>query len=271
MNTFHMLVVCALFGMTADDPQAKQRLGEMLFASHWAIAPEVSWFHYEEPGLMEEEGTLYGVSASYTRYYDAVFSDRILRLEGGLAVGEVDYDGGLQDGTPYTIEGNDDMLINARVLWGPLWQTDTWANYFHYGLGYRYLRDDSTQDLLGYKRHSNYLYLPLGVKAYRPLSGNWYVELGAEFDVLIVGLQVSEIPRSSTDSSNVENWQWPGFGGRGSVELRHKTNSLDIAVAPFVQYWWVDDSRPVPSDPGYCWTEPRNWSLQVGLNLLVRF
>ncbi len=271
MSVFHAFMACALLGVTAEDPQATQKLGELLSAPRWAVVPEISWFHYEEPGLMEEEGTLLGLSASYTRYYRAAMADRILKLEGGIAAGEVDYDGGLQDGTDYTIEGNDDILINARLLWGPLWHTPTWANYFHYGLGYRYLQDDMSHDPLGYTRHSNYLYLPFGLRADRPLGGNWYVELGGELDVLIVGLQISEIPRSSTDSSNVENWQWPGFGARGSVELRYKTDSLDLAVTPFVQYWWVDDSEPVPADPGYEWTEPRNWSLQVGMNLLVRF
>jgi hypothetical protein len=268
MNALHILAVFALFGMAADNPQADQKLGEMLSSPHWAVAPEVSWFHYEEPGVMEEEGTLSGVSASYTRYYRAPLEHRILKLEGGISAGEVDYDGSLLDGTPYTIEGNDDLMINARVLWGPLWETATWANYFHYGLGYRYLQDDSTQDPAGYRRHSNYLYLPLGVKAYRPLTGDWYVTLGGEIDVLIVGLQVSEIPESETDPSHVRNWQWPGFGSRGSLELRHKSDSLDVALAPFLQYWWVDDSRPSKSR---MWYEPRNWSLQVGLNLLFRF
>ncbi len=267
MNMLHVLVVCALFG-AADDSQADRKLGEMLSAPRWSIAPEVSWFHYAERGDITEEGALYGVAASYTRYYPAVFEDRILKLEGGFAAGQVDYDGSLMDGTPYTIEGNDDYLVNARLLWGPLWHTATWANYFHYGLGYRYLQDDSTQDDHGYRRHSNYLYLPLGLKAYRPLGGNWYLELGGELDVLIVGLQVSEIPESPTDPSSATNWQFPGFGGRASVQARYKTDSMDVAIAPFVQYWWVDDSRPSVSR---MWYEPRNWSIQIGADLIVRF
>jgi hypothetical protein len=268
MNVLHVLAVCALFGTAADGSQAERKLGEVLSSPHWSIGPEVSWFRYGERGGIEDEGMLYGVVASYTRFYPAVFEDRILTLEGGFSAGQVDYDGELMDGTPYTMEGNDDYLANARLLWGPLWHTATWANYFYYGLGYRYLQDDSSQDPAGYKRHANYLYLPLGLRADRSLGGNWYLQLGGELDVLLVGLQVSEVPESETDSSDVRNWQCPGFGGRGSVQLRHKTDSIDVAVAPFVQYWWVDDSGHSRSG---MWYEPRNWSLQVGADLIVRF
>ena len=268
MSVFHVLVLCALAGAATEDSSEPRKLGDWLSTSHWAVAPEISWFRYEEPGGMREDGVLYGVTASYTRTYRAHYEDRMLRVEGGFSTGQVDYDGSLQDGTPYTMQGLDDYLINARLLWGPLWQTADWANYLHYGLGYRYLQDDSTDDPAGYRRHSNYFYLPLGLKAFRALGGPWYLEAGAEFDFLLIGLQISEIPESVTDSSNLHNWQWPGFGARASVEARYKTKSVDLALAPFLQYWWIADSRLSSSS---LWYEPRNWSLQAGLNLVWRF
>ena len=268
MSVLHVLVVCAVAGAGVDDSPAAKQLGEWLSASHWAIAPEISWFHYEEPGGIKDEGVFYGATASYTRCFPGTYEGRLLRLEGGFSAGQVDYDGALLDGTPYAMEGNDDYLVNARLLWGPLWQTATWANYFHYGLGYRYLQDDSTQDPAGYLRHSNYLYLPLGLRSSCALGGPWYFEAGGELDVLLIGLQISEIAESPTDSSNVQNWQWPGFGARASVEARYKTKSVDLALAPFLQYWWIADSRLSSSS---LWYEPRNWSLQAGLNLVWRF
>lgn len=268
MSMFQVLVMCALSVTASDDGQASAKLGEKLFTPHWAIAPEISSFHYDEPGIMEEDGTLYGLAVSYMRYYEGQFEARLLRLEGGISVGEVDYDGALMDGTPYRINGNDDLLANLRVLWGPLWEADTWANHVYLGLGYRYLNDDSSHDPAGYNRHSNYFYLPVGARADRSLGDDWYLGLTGEVDVLIVGRQISEIPESATDSSNVENWQWPGVGLRGTLELRRRTGSLDLALAPFVQYWWVDDSRPSSSGN---WYEPRNWSLQYGLSLIWRF
>jgi hypothetical protein len=268
MSVFPVLVVCALAEAAANDAPVDRQLGERLSASHWALAPEISWFHYEEPGPIKDEGVFYGATASYTRYVPATYEGRLLRLEGGFSAGHVDYDGALMDGTPYTMEGSHDYLANARFLWGPLWQSPTWANSLYYGLGYRYLQDDSTRDPAGYCRHANYLYLPLGLRASRALGGPWYFEAAGEIDLLLIGLQISEIPESTTDSSNVENWQWPGFGARVSVEARCKTKSVDLALAPFLQYWWIADSRLSSSST---WYEPRNWSLQVGLNLVWRF
>lgn len=75
------------------------------------IGPEVYNFKYEEPGYMEEEGIMYGVRFGYT-VRDLVPvspkgspSDRgaMYRVEGRVALGEVDYDGELMDGTPYKI------------------------------------------------------------------------------------------------------------------------------------------------------------------------
>jgi hypothetical protein len=268
MNLLHVVVAGALLGAGANKLEESRPERELLPSSQWAVAPEYSWFHYEEPGLMEEDGTLYGVAVSYTSYYRKPLENRLLRLEGGVAAGEVDYDGQLQDGTPYEVTGNDEIMINARVLWGPTWQTAEWANQIYLGFGYRYLSDDSSHDPAGYRRHSNYFYVPLGARRDQRLGDNWILGLSGELDVLIAGLQVSEVPESPTDPSNATNWQWPGVGVRGVAELRCKAEWLDLSLAPFVQYWWVDDSQPSKSG---LWIEPRNWSLQYGLQLIWRF
>lgn len=206
---------------------------------------------------MKNTGTLYGVAVSYTHHEHPEF----WRLEGGFSAGEVDYDGALMDGTPYTMSGNDDLLINVRALRGHVSYAEGWDSQFYAGFGYRYLNDDSTQDPHGYNRHSNYLYVPLGLRTYRGLRDNWYLGLGGEFDLLLIGVQVSDI------DGGVTNVQWPGFGAKVSAELRRSDGSLDLAVTPFVQYWWVDDSDV--SSEG--WYEPRNNTLQYGLSLVWRF
>jgi len=252
-----MLAVCVLWAAVGGQ-DAKAAAEDVLTAPCWEIAPEISVFHYEEPGVMRDNGLLYGVAGAYTRYR----GDRLFRVEGEFALGTVDYDGALMDGTPYTMEGSHDYLLNLRLLWGQQGEVEEgWERRFHGGIGYRGLNDDSTQDPAGYDRQSNYLYLLLGLKTYRALAGHWQIAFGGEFDMLLLGVQLSDIY-----GEVITNVQWPGLGGRASAELRCRTPSVDFAVAPFVQYWWVDDSSTTDG-----WYEPRNQSFQYGLSLIWRF
>jgi hypothetical protein len=259
MKAYPMLVVCVLLGTAAMGQETSEVTEEVLTGPKWEIGPEISYFRYEEPGLMKDTGVLYGVAGAYTRSRP----NRVFRVEGGFAFGEVDYEGSLSDDTPYTMQGSHDYLLNLRLLWGRPWQAGDWDNQFYAGLGYRVLNDDSSQDPSGYDRQSNYFYLPVGLKTYHELADHWQIGLGGEFDVLLLGIQFSGI----YDNGALTSVQWPGFGARASVELRHKVKSADLAIAPFVQYWWVDDSSVSPDG----WYEPRNNSLQYGLSLIWRF
>jgi len=258
MNAIRMLAVGVLLGTAATGLGAREDTEKALTAPTWEIGPEVSYFRYEEPGTMKDTGVLYGVTGAYThsRY------SRLFRIEGAFSFGLVDYEGALDDGTPYTMHGNHDYLLNLRLLWGQEWGAAGWDNRFTVGFGYRGLNDDSSQDPHGYDRQSNYLYLPVGLKACHELANHWQIGLGGELDILLIGIQFSGIYEDSV----LTNVQWPGFGARASVELRHKGRPIDLALAPFIQYWWVDDSSV--SDG---WYEPRNHSFQYGLGLIWRF
>jgi hypothetical protein len=259
MNVCQILMACLLVGTVTDDPQANEVLEEALSGPRWEIAPEVSFFRYREPGVMKDSGLLYGTGVAYTR-------DRprgLLRLEGSFSFGLVDYEGSLMDGTPYTMEKNRDYLLNLRLLRGYPWQACDWDNQFYAGLGYRGLNDDSTHDWAGYDRQSNYLYVPLGLKTYHGLAGHWQIGLGGELDLLLFGLQFSG---TTEEGDPVINLQFPGFGARASMELRHKTKSLDLAIAPFAQYWWIEESNT-----SHGWYEPRNNTFQYGASLIWRF
>jgi hypothetical protein len=259
MNVCQMLLLCVLLGTAAEEPPASEYTEEMLTLPRWEIGPEVSFFRYEEPGDMTDKGILYGMAGAYTRYRP----NRMFRVEGEFCFGLVDYEGSLVDtGEPYSMSGNHDYLLNLRLLWGRLREVEGWDHRFYGGLGYRGLNDDSTQDPYGYDRQSNYLYLPLGLKAYHELADHWLIGIGGELDILLLGLQFSGI----YEHSALTNVQWPGIGARFSTELRYRAASVDLALAPFFQYWWVDDSTV--SDG---WYEPRNNTLQYGLGLIWRF
>ncbi len=257
MNVLQMLVVGVLLGAGAG-PQANGNIEERLTGPQWEVAPEVSYYRYAEPGTMKIDGLLYGVAASWTQYRP----HGLFRVDGEFAVGKVDYEGSLMDGTPYTMEGDTDFLLNLRLLWGWSPPAEGWDNLIYAGAGYRGLNDYALQDPAGYDRQSNYFYVPLGLKMYHALAGRWQLGVGGEFDLLLLGIQLSGVESNSA----VVNLQWPGFGARASVELRHRARSTDLAIAPFVQYWWVEESAV--SDG---WYEPRNNTIQYGVSLIWRF
>ena len=216
---------------------------------------------------MEEDGVLYGLAFSATHFLRTSKSrDTLARFEGSIAAGEVDYDGALMDGTPYKADGNKDLLANARLLWGCVWHDRVCSNQIYTGLGYRYLLDDSSHDPTGYKRHSNYFYLPIGYEHGHKLTEGWYLGLGAEFDLLLYGLQRSEIFGGGYEPISNDQDFASGYGLRGTVEIRHKSHDLDMAVAPFIQYWCVDDS-----DVDYGFYEPENNSTQIGVDVIFYF
>lgn len=257
----------SVYGVVMPEAEAAKGPADAFFLSSWTLGPQVSSFHYEEPRVMEEDGVLYGVVFSATGFLQATQSrDTLLRFEGGIAAGEVDYDGALLDGTPYTMDNNKDFLANARLLWGCVWHDEVCSNHTYVGLGYRYLGDDSSDDSAGYKRHSNYFYLPAGYERGQKLSEGWYLGLGAEFDLLLYGLQRSDLFGDGYESVRNQQDFGSGYGLRGTVELRHTGEDLDMSVAPFIQYWRVDDSD---SDHGFY--EPENNSTQIGVDLIFYF
>lgn len=267
--TYVVLALAAanVHGVVLPEAEAANGPADVFFLSNWTLGPQISSFHYEEPGLMEEDGVLYGVVFSATRFYRATESrDTLLRFEGSIAAGRVDYDGQLMDGTPYKADGNKDVLANARLLWGWVWHDDLYSNQVYTGLGYRYLGDDSSDDPAGYKRHSNYFYLPIGYERGWKLGDGWYLGLGAEFDLLLYGLQRSDLFGGSYEPIKNRQQFGSGYGLRGTIELRRRGETLDMSLAPFIQYWSVDDSDV---DRGFY--EPKNNSTQIGLDLIFYF
>jgi hypothetical protein len=257
MSVCQVLAVCILWG--AASAQGADGITEALRpVPQWEMAPEISVFQYEEPGLMKDKGILYGVAGAYTRDH----GDGLFRVEGEFALGTVNYEGSLLDGTPYRMEDSHDYLMNVRLFWGRHWALQGWDTQLYAGLGYRGLKDDSTQDPAGYDRQSAYFYLPVSLKAYHDLTDHWQIGVGGEVDLLLLGLQFSQLPNDGV----LTNMQWPGIGARTSLELRYRTPSVDLALAPFAQYWWVDDSTATDG-----WYEPRNQTLQYGLSLIWRF
>lgn len=268
------LIACILLASSAETGENVDT-SKPLTPPSWRIAPEVSHYRYKEPGVMKNEGTLYGVVGSYT-FYDygqnrstrsASNSGNTVTLEGRLASGEMDYDGSdMYTNEPISMSGIDDFLLDLRMLWGRERPEAKWLNAVYIGAGYRYLNDDSSSLPGGYERKSNYLYVPLGSRKDFDLADRWSLSLRGEFDLLLIGRQISYLGDADPNEPTVRNWQWPGFGTVLSLDLRYLTRNVDFALSPFVRYWWLDDSS---TSEGYY--EPENNTFEYGLSFVVRF
>jgi hypothetical protein len=236
-------------------------------AKEFELGLEIYSHKYEEPGLMEQSGTFAGFVASYTKrgWVDTKsFVKGMGRLESQLAWGIVDYDGSLQDGTPFTQEGINDFTCDVRALLGADLLTDNSLSTFYVGLGYRYLFDGGGAHRHGYDRKSNYIYVPVGIESLMGLKNGWSWGWGAEYDFFITGRQESDL--TAYGEGVISNDQSSGSGFRASIKFQKKFDNKDFVIEPFVRIWDIDDSAV---SNGYY--EPKNKTTEIGIRFTLLF
>lgn len=263
MKKLLMIAVCFLF-IEANS------FAEPMQEHTWEVGTEISRIKYEE-SVMNEKGIMYGLCGSYTYR-----KDYMLRAEGRCSFGEVDYDGQLSNGTPYTIDNIDDYILEFRGLIGydfPTLEVVTLTPYI--GMGYRYLNDDLSKDPAGYERESNYFYSPIGMEIFTLLGNGWIIGVTVEYDYLWKGIQKSHYSDFSSAFNDLENDQDSGYGLRGSVTLQKKLYEVDFVIEPFIRYWDIDRSDDATlTYAGAVWGygyEPENESMEYGIKLTVKF
>ncbi len=237
----------------------------------WELGAEFSGIEYEEPGVMREDGVMYGVAGAWTNHHYG----SMVRIEGKLSYGQVDYVGS------GTIDNIDDLMLEFRMLGGkelPVSKSTVVTAYT--GFGYRYLRDDisgkvSSTNKWGYLRESNYYYIPIGVEALARLEKGWSLGAVLEYDLFLWGKQLSYMSDVNSNYNDLEHNQNDGYGWRGSIRLRKKGRSREYAIEPFIRYWDIEQSdiqalfkNGVFKD---YYVEPKNNSRELGIKLSVIF
>lgn len=266
MKKLSVLIICwLLVGVTRTFAEPPQK-------PIWKLGTEISRITYKEPGLMEEEGTMVGVVASYASYPYPSHKTLMLKIEGRYSFGEVDYDGAYWDGTPVSIKGIKDCMWEFRILGsGNIKVLETFTVTQYVGLGYRYLNDDSSPFAGGYERESNYFYSPIGIEAALLPENGISLRMTLEFDCFWRGKQISHLSDADPKYNDIGNEQDEGSGYRASLRLGKE----DMGIEVFIRRWNISDSElEVITDYGtpvaYGW-EPKNHSTEVGVSLTVRF
>ncbi|TNC96547.1 MAG: hypothetical protein FD121_1083 [Gallionellaceae bacterium] len=235
----------------------------------------VSSYLYEEPSLgMSTKGDKFGVGHTGALVLNG---DWFLKDDVRFANGAVDYIGsGYQAGVP-------DWYAEARGLIGRDIQFGTSVFAPYVGLGYRHLFNDlrgySSDGSLGYRRESNYLYVPIGVTHRFRLQDSAVWASTFEFDKLLTGRQFSRLSdlvghAGYSDAPDISNVQSGGFGFRADV--MYETG--DLAFGPYLNIWKIDKSdsvvRPITNNSVTTWysfTEPQNRTTEFGMRMKFKF
>ena len=230
----------------------------------WEIAGQASYYQYEEPSIdMRLWGPRVGLAASFT----SVSEDKVFfRIDGRYSYGSLAYEGtGERDGVP-------DSTLEARSVLGKDFRFEqefSVAPYF--GLGYRFLYNDlrgtTSTGAVGYRRYSQYLYVPLGLTLRASLGSQWVMAPTIEYDYFIAGAQVSRLSDTNLGFSDARNRQDKGYGYRLSLMLEKSS----WAFGPWMHYWHIEDSDIVSIGQGVSGLEPRNETRETGFEVRYRF
>uniref|UniRef100_B3EM96 Outer membrane protein beta-barrel domain-containing protein n=1 Tax=Chlorobium phaeobacteroides (strain BS1) TaxID=331678 RepID=B3EM96_CHLPB len=252
------------------------------FQKHWEIGTEIYHAVYEEPGIMQETGFMYGVKSAVAFHEKIVGPVDMIRIEGAYARGAQEYSsfwtGNIDaiDVSVFEIRGSlGHDVASDRTVWTP-----------YLGLGYRWKKDSaygliSTSGALGYDRESQYLYSPLGIAVEADLENGWFVGGFVEYDYFWGGTQKSAFSDLHPLNSDLVNDQEKGYGLRASLKIRKQLHeSFLVAFEPFLRYWSIDQSQPgeymeynaflgrAVQKTGY---EPENTSFGYGVNISLLF
>jgi hypothetical protein len=234
-----------------------------------------SSYSYEEPAQsVSITGNKLGVNHAGTLLLK---NDWFIRDDLRFAYGQVDYSGsGVQLGAP-------DWYYEVRGLLGRDFQLENTVYSPYAGFGYRYLFNDvrgySNTGSAGYRRESNYYYLPLGVTHHFKLQDQAVLSTTLEYDYFLWGEQVTRLSdlighSMYTSASDTTNRQNSGYGYR----LNMMYEMSDWSFGPFLNVWKIGASeytiQTMTNATGAKLVklhEPQNQTTEYGIRVNLRF
>ncbi len=232
------------------------------------IGGQFSHYNYQERKVdVQNNGYKFGAQALLT---GSVKEGWFVKGDLRFAAGEVKYEG---TGTAY----DSDYLFELRALGGKDLLFGRFAVAPYTGIGYRNLINDSrgttSWGASGYRRDSQYLYIPFGVQPRMRLNNGAHLALSLEYDYLLHGWQQSKLSDADEGYPDILNHQNDGYGLRG--ELMYLMNKWSFG--PFFNYWNIDTSKTKcaigpawDEEHSGCWYEPNNQTLEWGVQIRYR-
>ncbi len=271
------VVFFSLFFLSIDCSAASGEQG-----IRWSLGPEIYHSAYEEPGIMKEEGLMYGLKGTLALRH--VFPGPLTMLGA-----EVSYARGDQDYTSEFTGNIDDIetvVFEVRGLLGHDVHVQDIILTPYTGIGYRWKKGNaeglvSTEGALYYDRVSNYTYTPLGIALLADLENGWSIGAKLEYDLFWDGTQKSMLSELHPLNTDLVNDQDDGYGIRASLCIAGELDKrFQIVVEPFWRYWDIGQSKLGEYDEyndffgravritGY---EPENSTSEYGVNIRLHF
>jgi hypothetical protein len=231
----------------------------------WEVGGQVAKYHYEEPNFALLKGNRGGIVGAY----NFTNANRVYnRIDLRASYGKLKYE---SQGTG-TASDVPDWIVEARAVIGKdFLASDSVALSPYIGLGYRYLYSDgrgyTSTGAAGYRRYSNYVYVPLGLTARFRTGERWVIAPTVEYDAFLGGRQYSQLSDTGIGYSDASNTQNHGYGYRAYLMFENGR----WAFGPWLQYWNIKDSDIVPIGLGKAALEPANWTREYGVELRYHF
>ncbi len=237
-------------------------------ADSFEVGVQSYLYEYEEEVggafFMSNKGTKYGLSVSATKTFAEEY---YIKGEFRFATGDVEYKSASGTG-----DVSDD-LYETRLVAGKEKIVDGFILGSYIGVGYRVLEND-LRDLGsgGYRRTSQYLYIPIGINHRFKVGNDARISTNIEYDYFAWGEQKSYLsdvsPLYAFVYGDPVNEQKNGYGFR--VNSAYEQQSWSIGA--FFNYWKIGDSERNYYLSGLVYVyEPKNTTKEVGVELKYRF
>lgn len=233
----------------------------------FAVGGQFFDYQYEEPGLMNNKGIKFGAFVDLTQ---RAGNGGYWTLGARYAYGDVTYTG---SGTK---EDNPDRIWDFRFIFGKDIKVVKHALSPYIGLGYRNLYNDlrgtTSANAVGYRRDSQYLYIPLGVTYRLPLGKYSRLSTTVEYDYLIEGRQKSYLadvgPVYEAVYGNPVNTQRNGHGKKFNIAIEQRHWAFGV----FYNYWDIGQSQINYYLGGAAYIyEPENSTKETGIQIRYHF
>lgn len=226
------------------------------------VGIDLSRYGYHEeaggaPFMVEKIGYFAGIEAAINQ---PLFDDWFFRGETRYAIGDANY-----SSASGPAKGQATRLWETRLMVGRDFAMNNYSLSPYIGYGARSLYNDMRDGAGGYRRQSQYDYIPLGITHRFGIKER--ISTNLEYDYFLSGTQRSYLSDADPQSGMLLNNQSKALGGaKGSILYERGAWS----AGPWFNYWHILDSDTACSAGAVpvCGQEPENTTTEVGIKVV---